>query len=282
MNKSDRLLDQSIIRAATEPWYVSSRASQKDRYRQCLRLIKKHCPSLDLAYDVGCAHGQFAAKLAGLARRVVGIDKMEDRIATNSKTYEKVANLTFRPGNFLDLDLPGEKADLLVALEIFYYLKSHEQHELLQKAKKVLKPGGYLLVSTNVLPTLEGFSEATFKDLVQQYFVIRDTQTIYRGLYYGYELPLIRLMDEINYLKNLRIFTPYILGLERKFYRGIWNTILLRPSWTLDRVLLPLGRQVLLGLLANRPIFWLLTTYAKTFCPEQGRSQIILLAQKNP
>lgn len=280
MEKSWRLLDSSICRAATEPWYVSSRASTRDRYDQCLRLIRRHCPKPRLSYDVGCAYGQFAARLARLGGRVVGIDRLPDRIAHNRQAYSQETHLSFLEGNFLTLELPPDTADLVTALEVLYYFAPEERAELLKKAHNLLKPGGYLLISNNIFSRPDGLSQEKFLEWVAQFFTIVDTYTIYRGLYYRVELPLIGLLDEITYLENLRIFTPHILRVKRRFYPGPWNRLLLSPSRFLDLVALPLVRRTALGVLKSRTLYRTLTFLGKTLCPEQSRTQLLVMAQK--
>lgn len=280
MVKSPRMLDSSIRRAAGEPWYVSSRASSRDRYRQCLRLIERRCPSPALSYDVGCAHGQFAARLAELGGQVAGIDRLPDRIAHNRGAYSRKANLSFLEGDFLTLDLPLQTADLVTALEILYYFAPEERPQLLKKAHAVLKPGGCLLISNNIFARPDGLSQEDFTALVAQYFTVVETYTIYRGLYYRVELPLIHFLDEINYLESLRIFSPHILTIHRRFYPGRWNRVLLTPSRIMDRVALPLARQVALLLLQSSVFYRTLTFLGKILLPERSRTQLLVLAQK--
>lgn len=280
MDKSWRLIDSSICRAATEPWYVSTRASTRDRYDRCLGLIRRYCPSPQLSYDVGCAYGQFAARLARLGGQVVGIDRLPDRIAHNREAYSQEANLSFLEGDFLTLDLPPESADLVTALEILYYFAPEERDTLLQKIHEVLKPGGHLLISNNIFSRPDGLSQDQFLALVRQKFHLVATYTFYRGLYYRVELPLIHLLDEINYLASLRIFSPHILKVNRQFYPGRLNRLLLSPSRFLDLVALPLIRKAALSVLKSRTLYRTLTFVGKTFLPDQSRTQLLVMAQK--
>lgn len=271
--------DPTIDRLANEPWYVSSRASQQDRFQQCLRLITTHAPQPGLVYDVGCANGQFSARLANFAAKVIGLDTNQARISQNVKTYQHIPNLDFCCGNFLEMDVPEQKADVITALEILYYFSLEEQHRFLQEARDLLLPGGYLLLSVNIFFTSH-FSEESLTELVSQYFKIVDTHIIYRNMYYRFELPLIRWLDEIKYLTKLRIFTPNILYVNRNFFPGLWNWLLLRPSWFLDKIGIPLTQGLLLKLLESKTIYRSITGLSKTFFPDKSRSQMIILAQK--
>jgi hypothetical protein len=136
------------------------------------------------------------------------------------------------------------------------------------------------LISNNIFARPDGLSQEDFTALVAQYFTVVETYTIYRGLYYRVELPLIHFLDEINYLESLRIFSPHILTIHRRFYPGRWNRALLTPSRIMDRVALPLARQVALLLLQSCVLYRTLTFLGKTLLPERSRTQLLVLAQK--
>jgi len=136
------------------------------------------------------------------------------------------------------------------------------------------------LISNNIFARPDGLSQADFTALVEQYFTVVGTYTIYRGFYYRMELPLIHFLDEVNYLESLRLFSPHILSLDRRFYPGRWNRVLLTPSRTMDRVVIPLARRAALSLLRSRILYGALTTLGKTLLPERSRTQLLILAQK--
>ena len=271
--------DSTIDRLANEPWYVSTRASQKERFARCLKLIQAHGFSPRNAYDIGCANGQFSALLAGLGAKVTGFDINSGRIKDNRLNYVSTAGLDFRCEDFLTGEVDENAVDLITALEVLYYF-SHEQQQLFfQKAYETLQPQGRLLVSVNVFFSGH-FSEESLLALIDERFDRIAVDKIYRNFYYRFELPLIEWLDQIKYLEKLRLFSPNILRLDRKFYPGIWNRILLRPSRFMDRYLLPGIRTILLGLLESRLIYWGVTELTRIFSPAKGQSQMIILLEK--
>ena len=271
--------DNAIDRLANEPWYVSTRASQKDRFARCLKLIQTQDFSPRNAYDIGCANGQFSALLADLGAKVTGFDINSGRIKDNQLNYGSSAGLDFRCEDFLTGEVDENAVDLITALEVLYYF-SHEQQQLFfQKAYETLQPQGRLLVSVNVFFTGH-FSEESFLELIDERFNRVAVDRIYRNCYYRFELPLIEWLDQIKYLEKLRLFSPNILRLNRKFYPGVWNWILLRPSRFMDRYLLTGIRTILLGLLESRLIYWGVTELTRIFSPTKGQSQMIILLKK--
>ncbi len=272
----DRFLD---FRIENEPWYVSTRASQKDRFGKALALIQRYCGDLDLACDIGCADGQFSLKLASVARRVLAIDRHKGRIEGNKNRYKDLTNLRFVCLDILRDPIPSDPPDLVTALEILYYFSREEQELFMQRIVELLKPGGFFLMSVNVFRGSR-FTEETVRGLLQRHFHLVAEKPIYRNVYYRFELKIIRLIDELNYLEKLRIFTPNILKLNRSFYPGKWNYLLLRPSWFMDRIAIPLVRQGALRLIRSRILYTAITGMTKLLLPRRGKSQILFLARK--
>jgi len=271
--------DATLDRLANEPWYVSSRASQEARFFACERLIRQALPCPGKVIDVGCANGQFSRRLADFCEKVTGFDINQARIDGNRNDYAGVHNLSFVAENFLTAELPSASADLVVALEVLYYFSAEERLRFLQQVKRVLRPGGVLLVSANVFFTALGTSEE-----LQNYMAalgpVEGKEEVYRNWYYRLELPLIRLLDEISYLEKLRIFAPNILYVKKRFYPGCWNRWLLGSGSWMDRLALPALRRIIMGFLESRFLYRLVTGSARLLAPDSTRSQVICLVRK--
>ncbi|KKM08854.1 hypothetical protein SY88_22405 [Clostridiales bacterium PH28_bin88] len=96
--------------------------------------------------DAGCGAGYGAAFLAANgARAVVGIDISPEAIAYARENFQ-AANLVFQVGDCCNLRFPDHEFDGVVAMEIIEHLDRYPQ--FLAEVKRVLKPGGFLLVST--------------------------------------------------------------------------------------------------------------------------------------
>jgi SAM-dependent methyltransferase len=272
--------DESLERVANEPWYVQTRASQKDRYRRAMRLAFFRGWRPGVVLDVGCANGQFAARLAAEGLSVVGYDINPARVAQNAAEYQEVPGLSFVHADFISELIEPESADLVCALEVIYYFKEAEEKRFFEKAWLTLKPGGRLLLSANIAFTAH-YSEDSLLSRLGERFSPLCVERVYRNHYYRIELPLIELLDQIKYLENLRLFTPRILEAGRSFYPGVWNRLLLRPSWFMDRVALPVVRFVALKILESELLFRTVTFLSRWLSPQDGKSQIVVIAEKN-
>jgi SAM-dependent methyltransferase len=277
---TDRMLDLSLRRSATEPWYVSGRASQHHRYQTCLDLLAWRLPAPNLVYDVGSATGHFAALLAKVAREVVGIDRMAERVEHCRNAYADIANLRFIARDVLTLDLPASSADAVCALEMLYYVEAEDRDRLFDALARLLRPGGLLLVSLNVFAADGAMSEAELLEAVGRRFRVLDVRAMHRMHYYRLELPLIRLLDEITYLKSVKVFYPHTLTVGHVVYSPLLDRMLLRPSWLLDRVALPALRRTALALLGSTTLYRLITGLSRRLSPKASRSQIIVLAER--
>jgi GT2 family glycosyltransferase/SAM-dependent methyltransferase len=95
--------------------------------------------------DFACGEGYGTDLLAQTAREVVGIDPDEVSIAQARNAYP-AANLRFEAGSDGELPLPDGSIDLVVSFETLEHLP--DQDRFLAEIRRVLAPGGRLLVST--------------------------------------------------------------------------------------------------------------------------------------
>lgn len=113
-----------------KPWYL------KD--------IKKE----DVILDLGCGNGQHCLKTALKSKKVVGVDNNCDqlKIAISRAKEKKVENI-----QFVEFDLEKKLAfeknsfDKLLCLDTLEHLRNRRQ--LLQEAKRVLKPKGMIFLA---------------------------------------------------------------------------------------------------------------------------------------
>jgi SAM-dependent methyltransferase len=92
--------------------------------------------------DVGCGAGGLASKLLGHGYQVDGVSPSQ----LLSEAAQKYAgdDLTIYPGRFEDVDIPAnQQYDMVVFSESFQYITLDL---VLEKAKMLLRPGGYILI----------------------------------------------------------------------------------------------------------------------------------------
>ena len=92
--------------------------------------------------DMGCGMGWFANLLAELGP-TTGIDLCDDAIAQAKSKFPEV---TFMAGNVYEMELPEQHFDVVVSQEVIAHVP--DQTGYLERAARVLKPGGYLIVTT--------------------------------------------------------------------------------------------------------------------------------------
>lgn len=109
--------------------------------RSC-QLQKDHC-----VIDVGCGSGRLAVQLASfLEGRYVGIDVVPELI-DYAKKITKRADWDFLIAPGLSIPVANNCADFVCFFSVFTHLLHEESYHYLEEAKRVVKPGGYIIFS---------------------------------------------------------------------------------------------------------------------------------------
>lgn len=123
------------------------------------------CGGLEVL-DIASGEGYGSNILASAAKSAVGVDINEDAIAHASKKYVK-PNLRYIAGSADRIPLPDHSVDRVVSFET---LEHHDRHEeMFSEIKRVLRPGGLLMISTpdklNYTDTPKQINEFHVKEL---------------------------------------------------------------------------------------------------------------------
>ena len=95
--------------------------------------------------DIACGEGYGSALLGQVARSVIGVDISNEAVWHAQRAYQR-DNLTFRVGNGVEIPVEDDCCDVVVSFETLEHLD--EQEGFLKECRRVLRPGGLLIIST--------------------------------------------------------------------------------------------------------------------------------------
>jgi ubiquinone/menaquinone biosynthesis C-methylase UbiE len=96
--------------------------------------------------DAACGEGYGAALLARSAARVSAVDVSAEAVAHAGKRYGALENLVFQEADVTRLPFGDDHFDAVVSFETLEHLEA--QDAMLAEFRRVLKPDGFLLIST--------------------------------------------------------------------------------------------------------------------------------------
>jgi 2-polyprenyl-3-methyl-5-hydroxy-6-metoxy-1,4-benzoquinol methylase len=204
-------------RVADDPWYMSSRSSQKVRYQRALGLLETIDGWPSSILDIGCATGDFThllSKKYGQKSSVTGIDFIETAI---NRARKKFSNINFRVASIFDVGQDYEhQVDLVTCMGMLCYLDREERSQALKSVKESLRPGGYALFS-EVISQPPHFHLKELDELVAAEFNLLESETIHLKLLIRGENYIrqtvrrtrIGLLQNINLTKNILKLIPF-------------------------------------------------------------------------
>ncbi|MDZ4201174.1 MAG: class I SAM-dependent methyltransferase [Gallionella sp.] len=107
---------------------------------QITRLLDKSPGEIKLL-DVGCSSGAFLADAVKMGFRAEGVEPAAAPVATAQAT-----GLNVRQGLLQDIGYADGQFDAVTLLEVIEHLQ--DPHSLLQECRRILRPGGILLIGT--------------------------------------------------------------------------------------------------------------------------------------
>ena len=112
------------------------------RHEVVYQQLAPRCAGRDVL-EAGCGEGYGADLIAGVARRVTGLDYDESAVAHVRARYPRV---DMHHGNLAELPLADESVDVVVNFQVIEHL--WDQGKFVGECRRVLRPGGVLLMST--------------------------------------------------------------------------------------------------------------------------------------
>jgi SAM-dependent methyltransferase len=149
-------MESQYAASKDDPWGLDWRPSQRHRYARMFGALQDALPVQPrprAIVDVGCATGAFTAMLGGLGDTaedgaVTGIDIAESAVARAAMRFPAIR---FRCMALDECARAYEgSADVVTCMEVLYYLPREQRADAVHQLKRMLKPGGHLLVSSMI------------------------------------------------------------------------------------------------------------------------------------
>jgi len=114
----------------------------------------------DRVLDIGCGPGYFARMLAeavGPEGSVVGIDAAPEMIDYASRKARRLSNCRFQVGTAESLAFSDAAFDVVVSSLMMHHIPEEVRHQAAGEMRRVLRPGGTLLLSDFTIPERGGW-----------------------------------------------------------------------------------------------------------------------------
>ena len=98
--------------------------------------------------DVACGEGYGSALLSRSAREVTGVDISAEAVAHARTQYAERGNVRFEAASAAELPFADASFDAVVSFETIEHIDAPLQERMLAELRRVLKPGGFLVISS--------------------------------------------------------------------------------------------------------------------------------------
>jgi SAM-dependent methyltransferase len=120
--------------------YLADKPAQQKTLARHLNVVRRYVPSGGRLLEIGCAYGYFLELIAQNYPNSIGLDVSEAAVA-----HARRQGLDARHGDLLETALPGS-FDAVCLWDTLEHLP--RPAETIRRAASLLKPGGYLFLST--------------------------------------------------------------------------------------------------------------------------------------
>ena len=161
------------------------------RYMAAAKLVKPG----DRVLDIACGSGYGSAYLSRFAGAVYGVDISEDAVVYAQERYGR-PKLRFLQGDVSKIPLDRESVDVVVSFETIEHVEEASQHAFLTEVKRILRPGGLLIVSCPNKPVASDLPRELW-GAVNPYHKKEYTEEGFRALLAAY-FPAVSMLYQRN------------------------------------------------------------------------------------
>lgn len=203
---------------------LTSEASTRMHHEYAIKALREFAPgkSYKTIVDIGCACGDFSAKLLAEfpGSSVSGIDFVQEGLDVAKDRYPDV--------NFINGALPlipvkEDTADLLVLMEVLYYLSNEDLDRTIQELKRVGVSGSIVLVSITLGHGMNKIDDLEIKKLFSnhaQLLGVQQKHAMLQAMANRFLSKLIRLFDHVKFksLRNIALYAKDSITLAKFNY----------------------------------------------------------------
>lgn len=222
-----------------------------DRLRECYRVapprVKQYLESEskfaasglapnDAVLELGCGYGRVSLELAGIARRVVGIDTSADSLTLARSLAGADSHCEFLEMDASDLDFEDASFDAVICVQNGICAFGVDSERLVREALRVTRPGGRTLFSTYAaefwphrLEWFEAQAEAGLVGALDRERTSGGTIVCVDGLRLGMLAP-----DELRELGSAVGREPRIVEVDGSSVFAIWSAPLSETAGMAD------------------------------------------------
>ena len=276
-------------------WGHRWRGSQHIRFQIYNNLLKGILPSQEQLriLDIGCALGDFTTQVMKMdpKNRMMGIDISPiaiRRFSASSQGHLEPA-LELGTGKLPDLPFKKDTIDLVLCLEVIYYLDQKARERSLEDISRILDPQGKVLISGVLDGGVQYFNEARLIELVSRFFIIEKIDYNYAKIYTVFESRLLHLLNALNGMDHLlekseKEFLSWSRNNSQKrrakIAKGIRRiTNPLPRGNVMAHSMISLLESIIRGMLSLRFPVSFSFMLTKIFLGNRGKTTIILLAR---
>ena len=267
---------ENIEGQGVDGWLIGVRASQRARLNQILEALSKFPQSYESVLDIGCGIGIFGSmfKKKFSVNNYTGSDISEKAIR-----YAK--NVSESTSNFVTCALPElpeshMKHDLILMLEVLYYLEPDQRDIAMKNIINALQLGGYLCITGSTANHMY-FSEKFFTDFYTKELKLITKAYHHSRIYYHVE----------NFLMiPVRLHNLLLAPIEAQprgknyFVKKIKHIAQKRVVRLCLKPMLKLLSSIALVLLQSDLLFKIVNKPSKVFFPKYSVSGMIMIYQK--